>query len=185
MKRFFRTRLGRRLLCVPVLLALAVATGFLLRGFVGPQSEMWQRSVFCLATFGTGLSALFFVLLGWWGFLAGYGLLLIRELPDLLPKPWDTVAFSLLFYSFGFTGQINYVLDDIEPTRCKAVVEEMQISASSKGWDLYKLTVVLPDGQTQELHVKEQLYEQTEVGDTITIATYNGAIDIPYTNVSR
>lgn len=61
----------------------------------------------------------------------------------------------------------------------------MQISASSKGWDLYKLTVVLPDGQTQELHVKEQLYEQTEVGDTITITTHNGALGIPYANVSR
>lgn len=86
----------------------------------------------------------------------------------------------LLFYSFGFTGQMNYVLDDIESTRCEAVVEEMQISASSKGWDLYKLTVVLPDGQTQELSVAQEFYEQTEIGDTVTVETYSGALGIAY-----
>ena len=86
----------------------------------------------------------------------------------------------LLFYSFGFTGQMNYVLDDIEPTRCEAVVEEMRISTSSKSPDTYNLTVVLPDGQTQELSVAQEFYEQTEIGDTVTVETYSGALGIAY-----
>lgn len=98
MKEFFRTKIGKRLLWVPLILASAVALGFLLRDFVGPQSEQWQRSIFCIAAFGTGLGALFFTLLGPWGLSVGYGLTLLKELPDLLPEPWNR------YYAVAYFG---------------------------------------------------------------------------------
>ena len=90
------------------------------------------------------------------------------------------VGFALLYYSVGFTAQVNYVFDRAEPTSCEAVVEEMRISTSSKSPDTYDLTVVLPDGQTQELSVAQEFYEQTEIGDTVTVETYSGALGIAY-----
>lgn len=90
------------------------------------------------------------------------------------------VGFALLYYSVGFTAQVNYVFDRAEPTSCEAVVEEMRISTSSKSPDTYDLTVVLPDGQTQELSVAQEFYEQTEVGDTVTVTTFIGALGIAY-----
>ena len=90
------------------------------------------------------------------------------------------VGFALLYYSVGFTAQVNYVFDRAEPTSCEAVVEEIRISTSSKSPDTYDLTVVLPDGQTQELSVAQEFYEQTEIGDTVTVETYSGALGIAY-----
>ncbi len=91
-----------------------------------------------------------------------------------------SVGFALLYYSIGFTAQVNYVFDRAEPTSREAVVEEMRISTSSKSPDTYNLTVVLPDGQTQELSVAQEFYEQTEIGDTVTVETYSGALGIAY-----
>lgn len=86
----------------------------------------------------------------------------------------------LAYYALGFTGQMNYLLDRSEPTEQTAVVEKMNISTGSKSPDSYYLTVRLPNGATEKLEVGEKLYEQTELGDTVTVETYPGGLGVPY-----
>ncbi len=104
-----------------------------------------------------------------------------------LTKEWRAhksliLAFILIlaYYALGFTGQMNYLLDRSEPTEQTAVVEKMNISTSSKSPDSYYLTVRLPNGATEKLEVGEKLYEQTELGDTVTVETYSGGLGVPY-----
>ena len=89
------------------LLALAVALGFLLENFTGPDSKMWQRLVFICAVMGTGLSGLLCTFMGWLGVLFGYGgvllIGLIRVLPEILPEPWNRYyVFLYLLLLFAY-----------------------------------------------------------------------------------
>lgn len=101
MKKFMQTPFGKRLPVALVMLAAAVGLGFLLNGFVGPESAMWQRGVFCIAAFGTGLAAFFFFLVGWPGLPGGYGLVLLIFLPKALPEPWNRY-FSIVYLALLF-----------------------------------------------------------------------------------
>lgn len=101
MKKFLKTPFGKRLPVALVMLAAAVGLGFLLNGFVGPESAMWQRGVFCIAAFGTGLAAFFFFLIGWPGLPGGYGLVLLIFLPKALPEPWNRY-FSIVYLALLF-----------------------------------------------------------------------------------
>lgn len=89
------------------LLALAVAVGFLLEHFTGPDSKMWQRLVFICAVMGTGLSGILCTFMGWLGVLFGYGgvllICLIRVLPEILPEPWNryyVFLYMLLLFAY-------------------------------------------------------------------------------------
>lgn len=95
-----------------------------------------------------------------------------------------TLPFLLAFYAVGFVGQTNYLLDRSDPTEQPAIVAEMKIVTSSKSPDSYHLTVRLPDGSTEELEVDKEFYQQTAIGDAVTVETYTGAFGIPYAFVS-
>lgn len=100
MKKFMQTQFGKRLPAALIMFAASVGLGFLLKGFVGPETAMWQRGVFCVACLGTGLGSLLFFLSGRKGLLGSYGfvlaLFLIKALPDALPEPWNRYAFLAL-----------------------------------------------------------------------------------------
>lgn len=114
MKTFLKTPFGKRLPAALVMLAAAVGLGFLLNGFVGPESEMWQRGVFCIAAFGTGLAAFFFFLVGWPGLPGGYGLVLLIFLPKALPEPWNRY-FSIVYLALLFL--VPQVLKKVKKAR--------------------------------------------------------------------
>ena len=92
MKKFFRTRFGKRVLVGLILLLAAVLCGFALRGFVGPETELWQRGVFCVAALGTGLAGFLYVFGDWPGLLCGYAVVLSSFLPKALPERWKGLA---------------------------------------------------------------------------------------------
>lgn len=114
MKKFMQTPFGKRLPVALVMLAAAVGLGFLLNGFVGPESAMWQRGVFCIAAFGTGLAAFFFFLIGWPGLPGGYGLVLLIFLPKALPEPWNRY-FSIIYLALLFL--VPQVLKKVKKAR--------------------------------------------------------------------
>ena len=79
----------------------AVIFGILLSDhYIGPDSAMWQRMTFITVVLGTGLSGFLGMFIAW-GFLAGYGFVLLVALPHALPDPWNryyaVVYLGLLF----------------------------------------------------------------------------------------
>ncbi len=96
MKKLMQTRFGKRLPLALLLLAAAVVFGILLQNLSGKDATLWQRSGWLFGTFGTGMAALFFFLLGWRGLLGGYALILLILLRSVLPKPWNRY-FSLAY----------------------------------------------------------------------------------------
>ncbi len=102
MKSALLEQLKKRLPMALLLLSAAVALGFLLKGFTGPTSRMWQRGVFCVCALGTGLGAFFYALIGWKGLLGGWGLVLLVFLPRALPDPWNRY-FAFAYFALLFT----------------------------------------------------------------------------------
>lgn len=103
-------KLLRRLPAALLLLAAAVAAGCYLvpAGFVGPQSEVWQRLVFVAAVLGLGAAGLG-SLLGWKGALAGFGcvllIALVTGLQKLLPDPYNRY-FAFLYMAALLVGTL-------------------------------------------------------------------------------
>ena len=79
----------KRIIFGGILLLIAVLCGFLLDGFLGPESAMWQRMVWIVAVLGTGLSGIMCSFMGALGTVYGYGFVLILSLPRMLPDPWN------------------------------------------------------------------------------------------------
>lgn len=90
------------------------------------------------------------------------------------------LPFFLLMYALGAVAQVNFMFDHAEPMVQFAVVEHMHIATSTKTPDSYDLTVLFPNGGTEELSVSKEFYQQTEIGDRVSIETYSGALGIPY-----
>ncbi len=93
------------------------------------------------------------------------------------------IAVVLFFYAPGTVAQINYVFDTSEPIVEHAVVTDMDISTMSRGPDSYYLTVELEDGREQKLQVPMDQYYETEIGDAVTVMTYEGFLGISYADV--
>ena len=66
-------------------------------GLTGPDSPMLQRCVYLFLFCGTALSGFFGLLMGKWGFISGYGLVLLIVLPTALPKPYNGY-FAVLYF---------------------------------------------------------------------------------------
>lgn len=160
MKKFMQTPFGKRLPVALVMLAAAVGLGFLLNGFVGPESAMWQRGVFCIAAFGTGLAAFFFFLIGWPGLPGGYGLVLLIFLPKALPEPWNRY-FSIVYLALLFL--VPQVLKKVKKARTdesgeaeEAEEEEDETELPSSG-DMLLVHFLISDRNYQLIRVPGEL----------------------------
>lgn len=89
MKKFFSTKFGKRVPVAVLMLVLAVVLGAVLADYVGPETTMLQRTVYCMGVIGTVVSALAFLFLGLPGLALGYGFILVLLLPRVLPEPWN------------------------------------------------------------------------------------------------
>lgn len=72
-----------------LMIAAAVFFGFYLEGMTGPGSTMTQRLIWIMAVIGVGLSGFLGIFGGLFGFLCGFGFVLIIALPRMLPGPWN------------------------------------------------------------------------------------------------
>jgi len=92
------------------------------------------------------------------------------------------VAFALLVYLAGATGEVNYLLDREQPVKFNGVVTDMHVSTGSDSPDRYYLEVKTSD-RPYDLMVGETMYNETIVGDNVHVLVYPGALDIPYAEV--
>ena len=88
--------------------------------------------------------------------------------------------FLLLVFSLGVPAQLNALLDFQDPRIVPVEVVDKHISHSSRGPDLYVLTVRLSDGTDQDLNTSRGIYNDTEIGDEGSMAVFSGAIHMPY-----
>ena len=91
-----------------------------------------------------------------------------------------TVVIFLAFYSYSAVAEVNYLTDIRQPQEVPAVVQEMNISTSSKGGDTYYITFRTEDGKTIKLTVGEEYYTATHVGDEASVYFCEGGLGIPY-----
>ncbi|MEN6595035.1 MAG: hypothetical protein ABFC31_08855 [Clostridiaceae bacterium] len=91
-----------------------------------------------------------------------------------------TVGLAVAVWSVGAVGFTNFLFDGKPPAEQPAVVQEMQITHSSKSPDRYLITAETEDGQAFELSIAEELYDQLAVGSEVTVYLYQGAYNIPY-----
>lgn len=89
------------------------------------------------------------------------------------------VAFALLIYLVGATGEVNYLLDREPPQEWNGVVTHMHISSSRKSPDRYYLEVKTSN-QPYDLMVGETMYHEIIVGDKVHVLIYPGALGIAY-----
>ncbi len=91
-------------------------------------------------------------------------------------------AFFLLFYSYCAVVQVNCAFDRRESVRRAAVVEEMNISHSSRSPDRYHVHVVL-DNETWDLTVGKKTYGQIAVGGAVDVEVRPGVLGIRHAYV--
>lgn len=93
------------------------------------------------------------------------------------------ICVPLLFWlaSCVTMGNLNYSLDFSEPTEMVVEIEDKEVHVSSgKGTTTHYELAVEIDGNKVILEVSEAHYDDTMVGDDITVSCYNGFFRAPY-----
>lgn len=104
--------------------------------------------------------------------------ILLREFQE---NPMHMVAFcfAAVVLCTALVGHVNHYFAWEEMTSCSAQVVDKDKSSGRRHRD-YDLTVVLEDGRELILDVGSGTYEQTEVGDTVSVDMRTGALGIEY-----
>ena len=88
--------------------------------------------------------------------------------------------FLLLVSCLGIPAQLNALLDFHAPEMIPVKIVDKHISKSSRGPDFYVLTVMPEEGKNEDLHTAQEIYEDTEIGDSGYMAVFRGALSMPY-----
>lgn len=90
----------------------------------------------------------------------------------------------LMFYSAIAPAELNYTLDFSSPTQARtAIIEQMKVHERRKADDHYYITVLMSDGKQETLKIERKLYRNLDIGDTVKVEYYAGALGIPYATV--
>lgn len=89
MKKPTTQQFAIRLIAGLALIGLAVFFAFTLEGYTGPESTMWQRTIYIMTVMGVGLGGFACIFFGFWGVLGGLAFVLFLTLPRALPDPWN------------------------------------------------------------------------------------------------
>ncbi len=139
----------------------------------------WLPALLVLWDFNFVNDSIFFWLFGF-----GVALLavLVIGLPEIRKKYVRILWAIVISLGFGFsaTGQINCLLDFTPPEQSQGTVIEKKIDYPYNGTTTSSITVTLPDGTQQDLKVSWLRYILLDVGDTLTVSTYQGGLGIPY-----
>ncbi|MBE6758696.1 MAG: hypothetical protein E7554_01210 [Ruminococcaceae bacterium] len=94
MKKSTKIRIAVGVAVIAAAIALAIAFDGIL---TGSHTQMWQRAIYIVGIIGTGVGALFSMLVGWKGYLFIYAFFALLMFPRLLPKPWNGVVTAAMF----------------------------------------------------------------------------------------
>ena len=95
------------------------------------------------------------------------------------------IGFVSFYYFAGALGQVNLLLDQTPPQESQAVVTKMAVHTGSKSRTHYVLDVVTNQEKAYSLEVASSFYQETEVGETVEVLVYDGALNIPYAEIQR
>lgn len=127
---------------------------------------------------------------GWWkGWLFGAvgvaALAVLLYLSTPVFKTFDQIAAVVilgLLLSIGPALMLNTILEVDSPQNIHTEVVDKESHHSTKGGDYYDLIVLL-DGRETEIPVGGELYQETEIGQIVTVEYHLGAFDIPYAKI--
>ena len=91
-----------------------------------------------------------------------------------------TPALALAVWLVGALAMANVLLDPEPISERPAVVQELEVSHSSKSPDRYLLTAQSADGRVFELSIAKELYDTLAVGGGVTVLLGEGALHVPY-----
>ncbi len=94
------------------------------------------------------------------------------------------LALILGVYCVSSVCMLNALLDFSPAQEQPALVQEMTISRG-KNLDTYYLDVMTPDKRSHHFRVAEYLFDETQVGGTVNILSYQGAFGIPFIQVEE
>lgn len=114
-------------------------------------------------------------------------LLLLSILFLVLSKEWPIAKktllvflFAVAIYLFGALGQANAVFDRSAISVQRGVLTDMHISHGYRGHRRYELTILLNNGESLQLETDPDHYRSLSPGDSVTVHTRDGALNIPY-----
>ncbi len=90
-----------------------------------------------------------------------------------------------LLFGFFAAGQVNVALGNSTPTEIRAVVEDKYHRSSARYSDIYQITMVTVDGDEIVMDVGSKQYGAVEVGEAVTIYTYEGGLGVPYMRLEQ
>ncbi len=90
-----------------------------------------------------------------------------------------------LIFGFLSARQVNITLDKSAPTQIRAVVEDKYHRSSARYSDTYQITLVTGDGDEIVIDVGSKQYGAVEVGEAVTIYTYEGGLGVPYMRLEQ
>lgn len=98
---------------------------------------------------------------------------------------WWCVAFALIvggstfFIANGFANNLNYVCDTSAPVQYEGVILKKNMNLNPRGPDSYSFMMNM-DGENVFVEVSSSMFWECEVGDTFSVAKYQGAFDEPF-----
>ena len=98
---------------------------------------------------------------------------------------WWCVAFVLIvggvtfFIANGFANNLNYVCDTSAPVQYEGVILKKNMNLNPRGPDSYSFMMNM-DGENVFVEVSSSMFWECEVGDTFSVAKYQGAFDKPF-----
>lgn len=167
---YFKTKTLNNSLFVSVIFVYIIAVYPVLRitALDGKTSHFWQHAL----SFGV--------------FMAGFCVILIRKYPHLINEKQDKYFAPILVMMVGFItmflslNSLNYTLDQSEANFVNGVVIDKDVDSGYRSITSYEVTLLLDNNQEIRLNVSQDVYEDSSLGESITINTYQGFFSIPY-----
>lgn len=114
------------------------------------------------------------------GFLAFYDIIYLKD-----DRTSEKVGLCILAAFLGFVlswstaNNLNYMLDQSEPTAYELVILQKDTDSAPRGGISYYL-VLDHFGEDLQMKVSSDQYHASDVGDTLPVMLYEGAFDKPY-----
>lgn len=185
------------LLCIPAAVVLYCLFPIYFTTYEGKRGYGKKRSVMMLYTLviapaGLLLGAMVHCcIFAWWkawvigaGAVIALAVMLWKLVPDFRDAG-KLIPFLLLgiLLSAGPVLAVNDLLDTAPVSEIRSQVVDTDYVDSTRGQDTYYLIVNL-EGREKRIPVDEEVFENTQAGDSVRVQLHGGALGIPYAELA-
>ncbi|MDD6394904.1 MAG: hypothetical protein PUB37_01770 [Firmicutes bacterium] len=151
-------------LCVPMLINIIIIDGM--------YYELTDKATILLFVI-TIITALLLFILYWY-----FSLKETQTKSKIL-----TFAVVALIIPFSSAYILNYTCDTGVSSYYEAVVTDKRVATGGRGGDDYYIEVQQSDKTSEEFSVSYKKYEALQIGDTVTVGEYKGALGLAYSQI--